>query len=112
MVSWIPPFRTHAPEVVARIVAALPQRIDHFTFYRLEQSGLATSHAVEMGRLLRAVLHGVEGVDYDTGELLSLATSACEGGAAKEDLLALADDMARLGIAGADQLRTMIEGGT
>lgn len=112
MVCWILPFRAHSPEVVARIVAALPQRIDHFTFYRLDQSGLATSHAAEMGRLLRAVLHSVEGVDYDTGELLSLATSAFEGGAAREDLLVVADDMARLGIAGADQLRAMIDGGT
>jgi len=109
MITWILPFRDRAPQVVGRIAMAPPQRVDHYTFYRLEQSELTTSHAAEIGQLLRRLLQAAEAVDYDTGELLALATAALEGGATKEDLLAVAGDMARLGIQGADQLKALVE---
>ena len=111
MASWILPFQDHASELVDRIATAPPERVDHSTFYRLNQSELPASHADAIGRLLRRLLHAVQAVDYDTGELLALATAALEGGAKKEDLLAVAEEMARLGIQGAEELKTMVEAG-
>jgi len=109
MISWLVPFRDHASEVVDRIATAPPQHVDHFTFYRLDQSGLATSHASQIGRLLRRLLQATQAIDYDTGELLKLAKAAFQGGAAKEDLLVVADEMARLGLAGAAELKTLVD---
>lgn len=111
MVSWIVPLRSHASCVVDRILNAPPTTVDHYTFYRLDQSELGASHGAEIGRMLRGLLHAVQAVDYDTGEVLKLATAAFEGGAAAEDLLAVADELARLGVWGADQLRTLVAPG-
>ena len=64
---------------------------------------------MEVGRLLRQLLHVAQAVEYDTGELLALAMTALEHGAETEDLLAVAGEMARLGIPGAEELRTRTE---
>jgi hypothetical protein len=81
------------------------------TFYHLDQSELGASNGAEIGRLLRGLLQAVQAVDYDTGEVLKLATAAFEGGAAHADLLIVADQMARLGVGGAEQLRTLVAHG-
>lgn len=109
MVAWILPFRDRASQVVGRVAMAPPQRVNHHTFYRLQQGGLTTSYAAEIGQLLRRLLQAAEAVDYDTGELFAVAKAALEGGATKEDLLAVAGDMARLGIQRADQLKALVE---
>jgi hypothetical protein len=111
MVSWIMPFRHHAAELVGRIAIAPPQQIDHYTFYRLKRSGLAVSHANEMGKLLRYLLHAAQAIDHDNGQLLTLATDALKSGATKDDLLAVASEMARLGVQGAGRLKAKVEAG-
>ena len=104
LVTWLPALRSKIALVIDRILQAPPSRLDHFAFYRLHQSGLE-SHGPEVGRVLRGLLHGLTTIDFDTGEVAELANQAADHGASGGDLLAIADDMARLGCVGAVALR-------
>lgn len=105
LVTWVPALASKVDRVVDRIVQSPPSSLDHFTFHRLRKSGIAKRHGPEIGRLLRGLLVGLAKVGFDTGEVAELATEAADHGASREDLLAIADDMARLGCAGAAALR-------
>ena len=111
MVGWVPALRPQFAEAVDRVLEAPPETLDHFTFYRLRKSGVPKSNGRDTGRLLRGLMANLNTMLYDSDEVLELATLALGHGAEPNDLLAVADDMARLGCHGAEQLRSLATGG-
>ena len=111
MVLWLCPLTRQFPAPVDLVLAAAPKTLDHYVFHRLHQSGVAESNGPEVARLLRGVMATLDTVLYDGGEVLELVTIALNNGAAPSDVLAVADDMMRLGCAGAEHLRRLAGGG-
>lgn len=66
--------------------AGTPSKLDHFTFYRLNESGLAETHGPEVGRVLRGLLRELTAIDFDSGEVAELANRAADHGASQDDL--------------------------
>ena len=62
-----------------------------------------------MGRLLRHLLSSLQNIDYGCDNVFNLAKAALEGGASRDDLLVIADSMARLGCNQARELRALAE---
>lgn len=105
MVTWLPSLRSKIDTVINRLLQVTPSKLDHFTFYRLNESGLAQTHGPEVGRVLRGLLRELTAINFDSGEVAELANRAAEHGASQDDLVAIADDMARLACSGAATLR-------
>jgi hypothetical protein len=105
VITWVPGLRSKFSEAVDLVLAARPSTLDHTTFYRLDQAEIAVKNGRETGRLLRGLLAELDSVAYDSGEVAMLANAAADNGAERADLLAIADDMARLGCSGAAGLR-------
>jgi hypothetical protein len=110
MVTWVCPFKRQFETAIDLVLAAAPDSLDHFSFYRLEQCRLTETDAVQFGRLLRGLMMSLTAVRHDTGELLGLAVDALNHGAERTDILAVAAEMVRLGIAGGVQLRDLAGG--
>ena len=104
MVSWLPGLRPRLAEVIDRILAAPPATLDHFMFYRLHQARVAEENGQQIGRLLRNLLPQLTAVNFDFGEVAELANQAADNGAERDDLRVIANEMARLGCAGATEL--------
>jgi hypothetical protein len=107
MVRWLCAFQVLFTSVVERVLAVLPTSLDHHAFYSLGQCGVSDAHGPELGRLLRRLMANLTDVRHDTGEVLALAKSALDGGAARADMLAVAADMVRLACEGGVQLREL-----
>jgi hypothetical protein len=108
MVGWLIPLVPVLALAVERTLAAPPRSLDHFVFYRLSESGMARSHGAEVGRLLRGIMTRLTEILYDSGEVLALSMEALNHGADPRDLLSVSDDMVRMGIAGAEELRARV----
>jgi hypothetical protein len=105
VVTWLPPLRHRIPSAVDRVMSAPPTSLSHLVFYSLHESGIADTHGPDIGRFLRALLQRLTSVIYDTGEVAMLVSAAADHGADRADLLAIAQEMARLGCTGASELR-------
>jgi hypothetical protein len=112
MVTWVCALRSQLASAVGRVIDAPPETLDRYVFHHLGQSGIAESHSGETGRLLKGLMAHLNSVSYDTGEVLELATQALVHGADPNDLVAVADEMIRLGITGAEQLRNLATTGS
>lgn len=111
MVAWLCGLKVLLSTAVDRVLAAPPTLLDHYTFYRLAQCGIAASHGADVGRLLRGLMAALNQVLHDTGELSDLANAALEHGAVPADIIAVTGDMLRLGCAGGERLRELASGG-
>jgi hypothetical protein len=60
--------------------------------------------------LLRGLLANVHAISWDSGEVMEIAKEALNHGAMPADMLAVAEDMVRLGCVGADELRRLAGG--
>jgi len=105
MIAWAVPFRTRLSEMIQRFENAPPSKINHFRFYHLRHAGLAAFAGVQTGKLLRVLLGAAQTVEWDTGEVHDLALTALSNGGTRDDLLSVANDMARLGCSGAESVR-------
>jgi hypothetical protein len=105
MAAWLCPLKGLIPLAIAQVLAAPPAVLDHMTVYRFRECGLATSHGLDVGRLLKQLLPSLSDVRYDTGELYEFASEALKNGADPSDIQQIADEMLRLGCAHADRLR-------
>jgi hypothetical protein len=85
-----------------------PGALDHFVIYRLDQSGLASSHPAMTARLLRHLLKAAK-VDFSCDYLFRIGDACRRGKAAREDLVAVCEAMARLGCAAASELRRLLD---
>lgn len=112
MVEWVIPLKTVLDEVVSAFerTAATPATIQHFTLHRLDESHLAQSHGVLIGRFLRVLLDRARSLSYACDEAWDVAIEALTNGATREDILRVAENMARLGCPNATQLRERANG--
>jgi hypothetical protein len=111
MITWVWSFRGHLAEATRHVLEAPPVTLNHYTFHHLRHVGMAESNGFQTGRLLRGLLHAAGEIEYDTGELLEFSTAAFRNGAEPGDLLAVAEDMARLRCHGAEALRELVSAG-
>ena len=111
MVLWVVALRAHLPAAIDLVLKAPPSTIDHYAFYRLKQSGIAATSGGEVGRLLRGLMASLQTISWDTGEVMDIAREALTHGAVLADMLAVAEDMVRLGCAGGDELRRLASEG-
>lgn len=111
MVLWVTAFRAQLPAVIDLVLQARPSTLDHFAFYRLKQSGIASTNGIEVGRLLRGLMSNLQAIAWDTGEVMDVAQEAMSHGAEPADILAVAQDMVRLGCTGGDELQRLASGG-
>ena len=87
-----------------------PTDPSYFTLYRLDESHLAQSDGLVIGRFLRLLLERARSLSYACDEAWDIAIEALANGAAREDILRVAEDMARLGCPNATQLRDRANG--
>ena len=111
LVRWVCGFKPQFATAIDLVLAAAPVSLDHFTFYKLEQCGLAETDALQFGRLLRGLVSSLNEVRHDTGELFGVAVAALNHGADRADIVAVAGEMVRLGIGDGLRLRDMAGGG-
>jgi SIR2-like protein len=107
MVEWVIPLKSVLIEVVSTFeaAAATPATLQHYTLYRLNESHLAQSHSLLIGRFLRLLLERAQSLSYACDEAWEVAIEALANGAARQDILRVAENMARLGCPNATQLR-------
>jgi hypothetical protein len=112
MVAWVIPLKTVLHEVVSTFerAAATPATLQHYTLHRLVESHLAQSHGVVIGRFLRVLLDRTQSLSYACDEAWDVAIEALTNGAVREDILRVAENMARLGCPNATQLRDRAKG--
>ena len=112
MVGWVFPFAGDLDAVVERIRAArVSPRLDQHLFYRLENQGLTTSHAEQVGQLLRVLLGGADALDYGCDEGFRAAATCLEHGADRAVIRDVAEQLARVGCVGeGKELRRRAEG--
>jgi hypothetical protein len=107
MGQWLIALKDVLGEVVNTFEAvnATPSTPEHFTLYRLHESHLAASNGATMGRYLRVLLSRAQSVAYSCDEAFDMASEALAHGASKDDVLAVAEHLARFGCEKAGQLR-------
>ena len=112
MVGWVFPFAGDLDAVVERIRAArVSPRLDQHLFYRLENQGLTTSHAKQVGQLLRVLLGGADALDYGCDQGFRAAATCLEHGADRAVIRDVAEQLARVGCVGeGEELRRRAEG--
>ncbi len=86
MVLWVTAFRAQLPAVIELVLRARPSTLDHFAFYRLKQSGIASTNGIEVGRLLRGLMSNLQAIAWDTGEVMDVAKEAMSHGAEPTDI--------------------------
>ena len=113
MVGWVFPFAGDLDAVVERIRAArVSPRLDQHLFYRLENQGLTTSHAEQVGQLLRVLLGEAEALDYYGCDQGFRAAATCLGNGADPAVIRdVAEQLARVGcVREGEELRRRAEG--
>ncbi len=111
MVLWVVALGAHLPAAIDLVLKAPPSTIDHLALYRLKQSGITATNGSEVGRLLRGLMANLQAISWDSGEVMDIAREALIHGAKPTDMLAVAEDMVRLGCARGDELRRLASGG-
>jgi hypothetical protein len=98
MVCWVIPLVQALDDVVETLhhAGALPASLQHFTLYRLGESTLPSSNWGTIGKYLLALLRAAQNLSYACDEAVQLALKALAGGALREDILAVADELTRL----------------
>ena len=112
MVGWVFPFAGDLDAVVERIRAArVSPRLDQHLFYRLEHQGLTTSHAEQVGQLLRVLLGGAEALDYGCDQGFRAAATCLGNGADPAVIRDVAEQLARVGcVRQGEELQRRAEG--
>jgi hypothetical protein len=112
MVQWPIGLTEVLEDVVKTIdeVNATPSTLDHYSLHRLHESHLAASNGATIGRYLRVLLSRAKLLTHACDEVFDIATEALVNGASKEDILAVAEHLARLGCEHATQLRDNANG--
>jgi hypothetical protein len=107
MVEWTISLKNVLDEVVSTFeeVGATPSRLQHNTLYRLHESHLATSHGAIIGRYLRVLLDKAQSLAHACDEAFDIANEALNNGASRDDVLKVAESLARFGCGKATQLR-------
>jgi hypothetical protein len=75
-----------------------------YTLHRIDGSHLAQSHGVVIGRFLRILFDRAQSLSYACDEARDVAIEALTNGAVREDILRVAEHLARLGCPNAKQL--------
>lgn len=78
----------------------------YYTFHLLLQSGIGESHGRDTGRLVAGLMGSLSDLEHDS-EVFDLAKQALDHGADPNDIEAIAEHMARLGIGDATVLRAL-----
>ena len=112
MVGWVFPFKGDLEAVVERIRAArVSPRLDQHLFYRLENQGLTTSHAEQVGQLLRVLLGGADALDYGCDQAFRAAATCLGNGADPAVIRDVAEQLARVGcVREGEELQRRAEG--
>ena len=107
MIEWVISLKNVLDEVVTvlEVAAATPTALQHFTLHHLQRSHLARSHGVVMGRFLRVLFERGQSLAHACNEAETIAFEALDNGATREDMLHVAESLARLGCPRASELR-------
>ncbi len=97
MMMWLVALRPHFDEALPLIALTAPEKIDHYTFYKIGHSSLPTEHPIETGRLLVSVLKAAVEAEYSCEEIYDTALKTATAGAAAADVAAIVQHLSRLG---------------
>ena len=109
MVGWVLGLRPVLSDAVQKVRVArvrLPEH--HLFFYRISRTELASTHPVDIAKLVRHVLDDLRAPFYECSELDSTVRDLISNGAQSDDLTAICDHMARLGCPSSEELSTLV----
>jgi len=110
MVAWIANLEPIFPEVAKKICATpQPQSRDSFLYAKLSEKRFALNHPKWLARLLGCLLTNTTEPIYHFQEIHEMVEVLANSDVPKEDLLAVCNELARLGYRKASDLRDLVE---
>ena len=97
MMMWLVPLRPHFDQALPLIAQTAPEKIDHYTFFKIDRSDLPDQHPVELGRLMVTLLAAAKEAGDGCEEIAAVAIRATTAGALTSDVVAIAEHLGRLG---------------
>lgn len=107
LVFWVPALKANVAEAVELALQSPPEEMDQSIFRELDKSAVAEIDGRATGRLLAGLLKRMGRHIYASETVSKVAQNCLDHGANPDDIVAVAEEMARLGCDGAEELRNL-----